>query len=71
MRLVAVRPSRPDLIVLWPGTDRPLVGGRLVDVESPYWAGHLADGSIVEVAAATPDPDASAVADEASPQHEG
>lgn len=58
MRLAAVGLSRPDLTIPVPGTSSLLTPGRVVDVETPYWASLLAEGSIVELtdAAAPTDP---------------
>ncbi len=47
MRLVAVRLARPELKIHLPGSDLLLAGERRVDLETPYWAGHFRDGSIV------------------------
>lgn len=56
MRIATVRPARPDLTIPIPGTVSTLVEPRAVDVESPWWSAMIAEGSVVEVAAAADTP---------------
>lgn len=55
MRCV-IRPASPTLVVRDPITKAPLpVEGSQVELTS-YWRRRMADGSVVEVAAAEPEP---------------
>lgn len=71
MRLARVRLAREDLKIFVPGTDRFLSSGRKVDIESPYWAGHLADGSIVEIDEAAADLPLDPAASDTPRKHKG
>ena len=49
MRLAPVKLAREGLKIFMPGSNLFLQDGRVIDLEDPYWMGHLADGSIVEI----------------------
>ncbi|MER2606245.1 MAG: hypothetical protein ABTQ29_10465 [Siculibacillus sp.] len=48
MHLARVAPSDPAVSVPVPGTESDLeADGRVVDVEAPWWAARIAEGSVV------------------------
>lgn len=49
MRLAPVRLAHEGLKIFMLQSDQFLESGRAVDLEHPYWMGHLADGSIIEI----------------------